>query len=107
MGWVFLAGGVFLEVLGTTCLKLSEGFTRLWPTIGMMVFYSGGLGMLTLSIKTIEIGVAYAVWAGLGTALIALIGIALFQESVSALKMGSLALVILGVVGLSISGAGH
>jgi small multidrug resistance pump len=70
----------------------------------MLVFYLLALGGLALALKTIEVGIAYAVWAGLGTLLIAIIGIVFFGESVSFLKLASMALVIAGVVGLNLAG---
>lgn len=107
MSWVALFFAVVLEVAGTTSMKLSEGFTRLWPSIAMALFYAGSLGMLTLALKRIDVSVAYAVWSGLGTALIAVIGFAWFKEPLTALKLSSLTLIIAGVIGLNLSGAAH
>jgi small multidrug resistance pump len=70
-GAVFLAAAIVLEVAGTTSMKLSEGFTRLAPSIAMAVCYVGSLTMLTLALRTIALGTAYAIWAGIGTALVA------------------------------------
>lgn len=103
--WFYLIASILLEVSGTTCMKLSEGFTRLWPSVFVAVFYLLSLGGLTLALKQIDISLAYAIWAGIGTALIALIGIVYFQEPASPLKFISLVLVILGVVGLHLSDA--
>lgn len=105
--WLALCIAVVLEVAGTTSMKLSQGFTRLWPSIAMAVFYAGSLGMLTLALKRIDVSVAYAVWSGLGTALIAAIGFLWFKEPLTALKLGSLTLIIAGVIGLNLSGAAH
>jgi small multidrug resistance pump len=103
--WLYLMVAILLEVLGTTCMKLSEGFTRVWPSVFVGVFYLLSLGGLTLALKQIDVSVAYAIWAGIGTALIAAIGIVYFKEPASALKFASLGLVILGVVGLHLSDA--
>jgi len=105
--WLYLALAILLEVTGTTCMKLSEGFTRLVPSILLFVFYSLSFGMLTLALKRIDVGVAYAVWSGMGTALIATIGVLWFKEPITALKLISLALLIGGVVGLNLSGGAH
>ena len=70
-GAVFLAAAIVLEVAGTTSMKLSEGFTRLAPSLAMAVCYVGSLAMLTLALRTIVLGTAYAIWAGIGTALVA------------------------------------
>lgn len=104
IGWGYLFAAIVLEVIGTTCMKLSEGFTRIVPSILIFVFYGLSFAGLTLCLKYIEVSVAYAVWAGVGTALIALIGIALFKESLTAMKVLSIALIIFGVVGLNLSG---
>ena len=103
--WLYLATAIVLEVIGTTSMKLSEGFTKTIPSILMFVFYLASLAVLTLALKKIDVSVAYAVWAGLGTALIATIGIVYFHESATLLKIISILLIIAGVVGLHLSGA--
>ena len=107
MTWIYLALAILLEVAGTTCMKLSEGFTRLVPSILLFVFYTLSFGMLTLALKRIDVSVAYAVWSGVGTALIASIGVLWFREPMTALKLISLALIIVGVVGLNLGGGAH
>jgi small multidrug resistance pump len=107
MTWVFLVFAILLEVSGTTCMKLSEGFTKLVPSILLFVFYTLSLGMLTLALKRIDVSVAYAVWSGVGTAVIATIGVLWFKEPATALKLISLTLIIIGVVGLNLSGRAH
>lgn len=107
MYWVFLVFAILFEVAGTTCMKLSEGFTKLLPSIGVGGFYLVSLTLLTLALKRIDVSVAYAIWSGLGTATIAVIGFAFFREPVTAMKVGSILLIILGVVGLNLSGAAH
>jgi small multidrug resistance pump len=102
--WFFLAGAIALEVAGTTSMKLSQGFTRLFPSILLFVFYGGSFVALTCALKKIEVSVAYAVWSGAGTALIAVIGILYFREAATALKFFSLLLIIVGVVGLNLGG---
>lgn len=103
MYWFYLAMAILLEVAGTTCMKLSEGFTRLLPSVAVFVLYGASFAFMILALKKIELGITYAIWAGLGTALIAVIGIVWFQESVSLLKIVSIAFVVLGVVGLHLS----
>jgi small multidrug resistance pump len=88
-------------------MKLSEGFTKLVPSILLFAFYALSLGMLTLALKRIDVSVAYAVWSGVGTALIATIGVLWFREPATALKLISLALIVIGVVGLNLSGGAH
>jgi small multidrug resistance pump len=103
--WIYLLGAIAFEVAGTTAMKLSEGFTRTWPSVAMMVFYLLSLGALTLALKRFDMSMAYAIWSGVGTALITVVGFYLFKEPVSLLKIGSIALIIVGVVGLHLSNA--
>ena len=107
MIWLYLALAILLEVSGTTCMKLSEGFTRMVPSILLVVFYTLSFGMLTLALKKIDVSVAYAIWSGVGTALIASIGVLWFKEPATAMKLISLGLIIMGVVGLNLSGGAH
>ena len=107
MTWIYLALAILLEVAGTTCMKLSDGFTKVMPSILLFVFYTLSFGMLTLALKRIDVSVAYAVWSGVGTALIATIGVLWFKEPTTALKLISLALIIIGVAGLNLGGGTH
>ncbi len=104
--YLYLLAAIILEVAGTTSMKLSEGFTRTWPSVAMMVFYLLSLGALTLALKRFDMSMAYAIWSGVGTALITIVGIYLFKEPVSLAKIGSIALIIVGVVGLHLSSQG-
>ena len=103
MSWAYLFAAILLEVCGTTCMKLSHGFTRFLPSVLLFTFYSLSFAAVNLAIKQIEVSVAYAIWSGLGTALIATIGILWFREAVSALKLASLVLIVIGIVGLHLS----
>ncbi|MDD5271158.1 MAG: multidrug efflux SMR transporter [Methylovulum sp.] len=103
MAWllVFLAGGV--EIVFAISLKYNEGFTRLWPSLltaasGAISFY-----LLTLAIRTLPVGTAYAVWTGIGAVGVAVLGIVLFKESADWPRLLSLLLVIVGIVGLKIT----
>ncbi len=107
MNWLFLVVAIALEVFGTTSMKLSEGFARLLPSILIFVFYGLSFGALTLALRSIDIGVAYAVWSGVGTALIVVIGILWFKEPAGAIKLASVGLIILGVIGLNIGKGTH
>lgn len=103
MHWFHLTLAILLEISGTTCMKLSEGFTRLVPSVMVFILYFASFSFMILALKRIELGITYAIWSGLGTAVVAIIGIMWFQESVSLLKIASIVLVILGVVGLHLS----
>ncbi|MGH3089955.1 MAG: DMT family transporter [Rubrobacteraceae bacterium] len=104
MGWVYLVFAILTEVAGTTSMKISEGFTKLVPSVSIFVFYGFSLVLLTMSLKRLDVSLAYAVWSGMGTALIATIGILWFREPLTAIKLVSLALIIVGVVGLNLGG---
>lgn len=101
MSWIFLCLAILLEVAGTTCMKLSEGFTKLLPSTLMIIFYVGSLTFLTLTLKTIEVSVAYAIWSGMGILIITFIGVFYFDESFSLLKVLSIILIIIGVTTLN------
>lgn len=105
--WLCLILAILLEVAGTTAMKLSEGFTRLVPSIALFVLYLGSFGLLTLALKQIPVTIAYAVWSGVGSVLIVLIGVMIFKETMSPIKIGSIALIIVGVIGLNLTGSAH
>ncbi len=107
MVWLLLVAAILFEVGGTTCMKLSYGFSRLLPSVLIFVFYVISFGSLTWVLKRIDVSVAYAVWSGLGTAVVAVIGILWFHESLNAMKVASLGCIILGVIGLHFSGGMH
>ena len=103
MHWLYLFAAIAFEISGTTCMKLSEGFTRLWPSIGIFIFYGSSIISLTMAVKTIEISIAYAIWSAVGVALIAIIGAVFFQEQLTPMRIFFLAIIIIGVVGLNLS----
>ena len=105
--WLWLTLAIFFEVTGTVNLKLSNGLTKVIPSILVVVFYLCSFACLAITLKKMEVGTAYAIWAGLGTSLIALVGILYFHESVSILKVISIILIVLGVVGLNLVNAVH
>ena len=107
MHWMYLVIAILFEVSGTTSMKLSEGFKRIIPSILIFVFYGFSFLFITLALKRIDVSVAYAIWAGIGTMLIALIGIFWFREPAGLVKIISIGLIIAGVVGLNLSGGGH
>jgi small multidrug resistance pump len=107
MSWLYLVLAIVLEVSGTTSMKLSQGFTQMLPSVLMFLFYGLSLGALTLALKSIDVSVAYAVWSGLGTALIATVGVLWLKEPLYTLKIVSLMLIIIGVIGLNLSGGVH
>ncbi|MEU0113338.1 multidrug efflux SMR transporter [Streptomyces bobili] len=105
MAWLLVIVAGMLETGFAVCLKLSHGFTRLWPTIAFSVFALGSFGLLTLSLKKLDVGPAYAVWTGIGAAGTAIYGMIFLGDLVSVLKIISISLVIMGVIGLQLSGS--
>lgn len=98
--WALLGLAILLEVAGTTSMRLSEGLTRLTPSVLIFVFYAASFGLNTMIIRTLGLSVVYGVWSGVGTVLTALIGIYYFKEPATAIKMVSIGLIVLGVMGL-------
>lgn len=105
--WLLLGLAIVLEVVGTVCMKLSDGFTQMWPALGVVVFYLASTIVLAVVVKTIDISIAYAVWAGLGIVLITIIGVFTFNEPLTWLRVTCIGLIIVGVVGLNLSGTAH
>ncbi len=101
--WAVLALAIAFEVAGTTCMRLSEGFSRWVPSLLIFVFYGLSFALNTLIISRLGLSVVYAVWSGVGTVATALIGILYFREPATALKMVSITLVVVGIFGLHAS----
>lgn len=106
MAYVFLLLAISAEVLGTSLLKATDGFTRLWPTLGLAGSYLFAFGMLALAVRDIPVGVAYAVWSGLGTAAIVAIGATFLGEPLNLTRVVGVGLVVAGVVVLNL-GCAH
>lgn len=104
-GWIFLIIAIISEIAATTALRSSNGFTVLLPSIATVVGYVVAFTSLAQALKSLDLGVAYAVWAGAGTATVAVIGIVVFGEPGTLSKAAGLAMIIAGVVLLNIQGA--
>jgi small multidrug resistance pump len=96
--WIYLAIAIVAEVVGTSFLKQAEGFTRLWPSATVIISYIVAFYFLSLTLKTLPVGVAYAVWAGAGVALIALVGLVFFGQSLDWPALVGILLIVAGVV---------
>jgi quaternary ammonium compound-resistance protein SugE len=105
--WLLVIVAGLLETGFAVSLKLSHGYTRPWATVAFCLFALGSFGLLTLSLKTLDVGPAYAVWTGIGATGTAIYGMAFLGDLVSGLKIISISLVIAGVIGLQISGSAH
>jgi small multidrug resistance pump len=102
---LLLSVAIVTEVAGTVALRYSDGFTRLLPSAAVVLGYGISFWLLALVLRELSVGTTYAVWSAAGTALIAVVGMLAFGEPATALKVASLALIILGVVGLNLAGS--
>ncbi|WP_042349294.1 DMT family transporter [Bacillus massiliigorillae] len=105
--FVLLFIAIISEVFGSSMLKVSNGFKRLWPSIGVVIGMGIAFFCLSLSLKHLPLGTAYAIWSGVGTALTAVIGVLVWKEKMHAKKLVGLILIIGGVVIMKLSGAAH
>ena len=105
MVYAMLTGAILAEIMGTTAMKYSEGFTRLWPSLGTALGYVVAFALLAQTLKTLSVGTAYAIWSGVGTAAVAAIGMIFIGEAVTAAKILGVVLVVAGVVVLNLGGA--
>jgi quaternary ammonium compound-resistance protein SugE len=103
MSWILLVLAGLLEVGWAIGLKYTEGFTRLWPTLGTVSAMIISLGLLGVAMKQLPVGTAYAVWVGVGAVGTAVLGIVLFAESASPGRLLSLALIVAGIIGLKLA----
>jgi len=103
MVWLvlFLAG--LFEICWAVGLKYTEGFTRLWPTVGTVVAMAISFGLLSQAMKTLPLGTAYAIWTGIGAVGTALVGIILFGESANLARLACIGLIAAGIVGLKLA----
>ncbi len=96
--WVLLGFAIISEVIATSLLKSTEGFTKLWPSLIVLVGYSAAFYFLSLTLDTIPIGVAYAVWSGIGVAGIALVSVLFFDQRLDAGAVIGMGLIVAGVI---------
>ena len=107
MAWVVLIIAGLFEVAMALALKLSAGFSHLWWSLSFGAFALASFGLLSYALKSLEVGTAYAIWTGIGAVGTAAIGMIAMGDDISPLKLGSMALILLGVVGLNLAGGGH
>jgi len=105
VAWMLIVVASVFETGFAVLLKQSHGLTRLWPTVGFAACALASFGLLTVALRHLEVGPAYAVWTGLGAAGTAVVGMLVLGDSVSTLKLLSIGLVIAGAIGLNLSGA--
>lgn len=104
MAWVALVAAGMFETAFAVFLKMSNGMSALWPTVGFAISALTSFALLTVALRELEVGPAYAVWTGIGAAGAAAVGMTFLGDAVSAAKLVSIALILVGVVGLNLSG---
>ncbi|GAA1757408.1 multidrug efflux SMR transporter [Nonomuraea bangladeshensis] len=107
MAWLLIIAAGLFEVVMAYSLKLTNGFSALWPSVAFGVSAVLSFGLLAMALKNLEVGTAYAVWTGIGAVGTATLGMIALGEDTSPLKLISIGLILLGVVGLNLAGAGH
>ncbi|MDP2357675.1 MAG: quaternary ammonium compound efflux SMR transporter SugE [Beijerinckiaceae bacterium] len=103
MAWIYLLLAGLFEIVWAVGLKYTEGFTRLWPTVVTIAAIVVSMGLLGLAVKDLPIGTAYAIWTGIGAVGAAILGIVLFAEPATALRIASIGLIVAGVIGLKLA----
>lgn len=103
MAWLYLALAALFEIAFAISMKAANGFTNLWASIGTLAGATGGIFFLTLALKTMPVSVGYPIWVGLGALGTVIFGFFFFQESLNLLKICSITLILMGVVGLKFS----
>ena len=106
MAWIILFVAGLFEVGWAIGLKYTEGFTRLWPTVGTVLAMVISLGLLGIAMKSLPVGTAYSVWVGVGAVGTVLLGIVLLGEPASAARLISIALIVAGIIGLKLATPG-
>lgn len=105
MAWVYLVIAGLLETVWAVGLKYTEGFTKLWPSVGTLVAMAASIFLLSMALRTLPIGTGYAIWTGIGTVGVAIMGVMLFGESLSLLRMLFLLMIVVGILGLKLVSA--
>jgi len=103
MKWILLFIGIIAELLGTTSMKMSDGFSNLYPSIFTFVFWAIGLSVFLFALKEFDLSFAFAIWAGLGIIGVSIIGILYFKEPYSIMKIISIFIIVIGVIMLNLS----
>lgn len=105
MAWLVLLAAAAFEIAFALSLKPSEGFSRLWPTVGVLVFGVISVALLAKTLDHLPVGTAYAIWTGVGAVGVVTLGILVFDEPVTPARLACIALIVAGVIGLRLAGA--
>jgi small multidrug resistance pump len=106
MSYLYLALAIVAEVIGTSALKAAEGFTRPWPSVAVVLGYGVAFYFLSLALKTIPVGIAYAIWSGMGVVLITLIGWVVFKQALDRAALLGIGLIVAGVIVIQLAANG-
>ncbi|EOD8103483.1 MULTISPECIES: quaternary ammonium compound efflux SMR transporter QacG [Staphylococcus] len=107
MHYLYLFISIATEIIGTSFLKTSEGFTKLWPTLGTLLSFGICFYFLSLTIKFLPLNITYATWSGLGLVLTTIISVIVFKENVNLISIISIGLIVIGVMLLNVFGESH
>lgn len=107
MPWLLLSIAIAAEIFGTLSLKASDGLSKLWPSIGVLVGYASAFALMAVSLKKLDVGITYAIWSGVGIIGAAIGGYVFFNQEISKVSMLGMAIIILGVVVMNLGGASH
>ena len=105
MAWLILLAAAAFEIAFALSLKPSEGFSRLWPTLGVLVFGVISVALLAKTLDRLPVGTAYAIWTGIGSVGVVILGIVVFHEPITPIRLACIALIVIGVIGLRLAGA--
>ena len=103
MAWVYLIAAGLLEIVWAFLMKQSDGFTRLWPSIGTIAFMVGSFGLLSLAMRTLPLGTAYTIWTGVGAVGAFLVGVTILGEQLSITRVVAAILIVAGLVAMKMS----
>ena len=107
MPWLLLSIAIAAEIFGTLSLKASDGLSKLWPSIGVLVGYASAFALMAVSLKKLDVGITYAIWSGVGIIGAAIGGYIFFNQEISKVSMLGMAIIIVGVVVMNLGGASH
>jgi small multidrug resistance pump len=107
MAWILLSIAIAAEILGTLSLKASDGLSKLWPSLGVLIGYALAFTLMAISLKKLDVGITYAIWSGVGIIGAAIGGVIFFDQHLSRITVIGMAIIIVGVVVMNLGGASH
>jgi small multidrug resistance pump len=107
MAWVYLFIAILAEITGTLSLKASDGLSKLWPSIGVLLGYTTAFALMAMSLKKLDVGLTYAIWSGVGIIGAAVGGYVFFEQSLSKMNLIGMAIIVIGVVVMNLGGSAH